>query len=77
MMTASTAYALVSIIPWLVTDHFGEVITIPRWCITETDQQTEERKWTAKKEQETNYDSLDTCLVAMWERIIKKDFHTG
>ena len=31
----------------------------------------------SKKEQETKYDNLDMCLIAMEERIIEKEFHTG
>ena len=72
MTMEATAYAFVSVRLWLVPDRSGEVFTIPRWCITEIDQRTEEYKWTAKKEQETNYDNLDTCLVRIRERIIEK-----
>ena len=57
-----TAYALVSVRPWLVPDRMGEVFVILRWCIYELDQQTEERKWTAKKQCEVNFDNLVTCL---------------
>ena len=62
MMMEAAAYALVSTRPWLVPDRMGEVFMIPRWCITEIDQRAEERKWIAKKERETNYNNLATCL---------------
>ena len=38
MMMEATAYDLVSIRPWLVTDRLGGVFCDSRWCITETDQ---------------------------------------
>ena len=74
MMEAAT-YALVSARPWLVPDCVGEVFTTPRWCIHETDQRIEERKWTVKKQREVNYDNLTTCLRRMFDRIIKTNFH--
>ena len=49
MMMRAAAYTLVYIRPWLVPDLMGEVFHVPRWAVTETDQRTEERKWTAKK----------------------------
>ena len=49
MTIEAATYVLVSIRPWLVPDHMGEVFSIPRWMITDTDQRMEERKWTAKK----------------------------
>ena len=49
-MMKAAAYVLVSARPWLVPDHMGGVFSVPRWAITDTDQQTEEHKWTAKKE---------------------------
>ena len=55
----------------------GKVFHVPRWAIPETDQQTEEHKWTVEKLQGTNYENLDTCLVAMWEGITEDKFHTG
>ena len=48
MMMEVDAYALVSAMQWLVTDCVGEVFMIPHLCINETDQRTEERKWTGK-----------------------------
>ena len=77
MTIEAATYVLVSIRPWLVPDHMGEVFTIPRCCVTETDQQTEERNFTAKTKCKTNYDNLATFLGTMWERVIKPNFHTG
>ena len=41
--------ALVSTRPWQVPERVEEVFHVPRWAITDTNQQTEKRKWTAKK----------------------------
>ena len=77
IMMEAAAYALMSARPWLVPDRVGEIFTIPRWCIHETDQRMEERKWTAKKQRELNYDNLTTCLCRMFDRIIETNFHAG
>ena len=77
IMIEAAVYALVSARPWLEPDRVGEVFTIPRWCIHETDQQMDERKWTAKKQREVNFDNLVTCLRQMFHRIIEANFHTG
>ena len=62
---------------WQAPEHFGEVFHVPLCAITDTDQQTEEQKWTLKKERENNYGNLDPWLVAMWEKIIEEKIHTG
>ena len=49
IMMETAAYAIVSAQPWVEPDRVGEVFTIPSWCLRETDQRMEERKWTAKK----------------------------
>ena len=77
IMMEAAAYALVSTRPWLVPYRVGEVFTIPCWCIHEVDQRTEERKWTAKKQREVNYDNLATCLHRMFDRISETNFHPG
>ena len=77
IMMETVAYALVSARPWVEPDRVGEVFSIPRWCIHETDQRTEERKWTAKKQREVNFDNLTTCLHHMFHRITETNFHTG
>ena len=59
-----------------MTDRVGEVFHVTQWAVSDTNQQTEECKWTAKKEQETNYNNLDMCRVTMWEQIIEKKIHT-
>ena len=71
------AYALVSTTPWTVPDQVGEFFQVPIIAITDTDQRTEERKWTAKKTSENNDNNLDTCLVVMWTWIIPQAYHTG
>ena len=76
IMTETAVYALVSAWPWVEPDRVGEVFTVPRWAIHETDQRTEERKWTAKKQGELNFDNLITCLCQMFHRIIDPSFHT-
>ena len=43
IMMEAAAYTLVSARPWLVPDRVGEVFTISRWCIHETDQRAEEK----------------------------------
>jgi hypothetical protein len=55
----------------------GEVFVTPSWCVREGDQRTEERKWTAKKDRELNFDNLITCLRQMFHRIIDPTYHTG
>ena len=75
-MKAAT-YALMLTRPWLVPDPMGVVFRIPRWCIHKTDQRTEERKWTAKKQHRINFDNLVTFLCQMFDRIIKPNFYTG
>ena len=76
-MMEAAAYALVSARPWLVMDRVGEVFTIPHWFIHETDQQTEERKWTAKKQRKINFDNLMSCLRQISDRIIEPNFYMG
>ena len=43
MMTPAT-FVLVSTMLWQLPERVGEVFSVPRWAIPDTDQQTEERK---------------------------------
>ena len=77
MKMEAGAYVLVSLRPWLVPDRMTKVFHVPRWCISGTDQRTEEQKWIVKNKCKTNYDNLATCLGTIWERIIELNFHTS
>ena len=67
MIMTPAAFLLMSTRIWALPKEAGEFFEVLQSAITDTDQQTEERKWIAKKLKETNYDNLDTCLVAMCE----------
>ena len=71
------AFAHISNTLWAIPDQVGKFSVVSRSAITDTDQQTKERKWIAKKTRENNNNNLDTFLVMVWTHVIPQAFYIG